>query len=310
MSNVTKKKKKSQIPVALVYFMTLILFLVVFAFAAKLLMDKIDNSNSEPDQPVVYIESYNTLYARVNSKGVLSDLCVIRVATEKEKILVTPISAFTISSTDNTSNLREVYENGGTKGLQSAVNKTFDINTDFYMTVSNDAFESFADFMGGIVYTPEEELYSLSQENDNNDIIYPEGQTASIDGKQIRLICQTPVFKEGRNGNMKFLGEAMYQLINNGFQQSSFTKNNLDNIFNILTENSDTNITKNDFKIHKSYFNTMLSKQLTPAIQFVPEGTWTDDKFVVSDDFKKTLATAYYNTEPDALQNDSEESSD
>ena len=66
-----------------------------------------------------------------------------------------------------------------------------------------------------------------------------------------------------------------------------------------MTSNSDTNITKNDHKLHKSYISEMLSENLEPAVKLVPEGTWTDEKhFTVSDSFKAELSDAYSKTEP------------
>ena len=108
---------------------------------------------------------------------------------------------------------------------------------------------------------------------------------------------------------MKFLGEVLYQLVNGAFQQKNITKNNLDNIYNIMTSNSDTNLTNNDYKLQKSYINEMLSENIEPAVKLVPEGTWTDEShFTVSDEFRTALADAYEKTEPEGAGISSEES--
>lgn len=52
--------------------------------------------------------------------------------------------------------------------------------------------------MGGITYTPDEELYYLSQDNDENDIAIPSGDLTNLSGHQIRLICQYPCFQRGQ----------------------------------------------------------------------------------------------------------------
>lgn len=305
MSDVIKKKKKtkSQAPVALVYFATLLVFLGIFCFFAIMLVEKIDSWKTAPQEEVQnFAPTYNTMYARVNSKGVLSDLFVVRISPEKNQIIVTPISAYTVVSNNNNLTLRDVYNNGGIRKLQKSVDETFKIKTDYYMTLTNDAFESVADILGGIVYTPDEELYYLSKNDDSNDVSFQAGKIATIGGRQIRLICQYPVFSEGRGGNMKFLGEAIFQLVNSGFKQPSITKNNLSNMYDILTKNTDTNLTKNDFKDHKVYFNKMLSDNLTPAVKAVPEGNWIDDShFKVSDEFIQYLAQIYANTEPKSI---------
>lgn len=296
-----KKKKKSQAPVALVYFATLLLFLAVFGLIASFLVERLA-SEEEPDneEVVTVVPAYNTLYARVNGKGVLLDLSVVRISPEKKQIVVTPASAYTVNAGDGLT-FREVYEQGGIKLLEKAVEETFEIETDYYIAINYDTFESVADILGGIVYTPEEELYYLSKTSDANDISYQAGKAVSIDGHQMRLICQYPVFSEGWGGNVKFHGEALYQLVNGAFQQANITKNNLDNIYNIMTSNSDTNYSNNDFKQHKPYIMEMLGENLVPAVKVIPEGTWIEEKrFSVSDEFKRNLAEVYKSTEPDS----------
>jgi len=300
MASARKKKKRSQAPVALVYFATMLLFLAVFALIASFLIERLIPTEETTESTVeTAAPSYNTLYARINSKGVLCDAALVRISLEQKRIIVTPISPYTVSETDNVSTLREVYANGGIKQFQKATAETFGVTVDYYISIDNEAFDSMSDILGGIVYTPEEELYYLSLDSDDNDVSYPAGVAASIDGKQIRLILQYPVFSEGSGGNMKFLGEVLYQFVNNAFQQVNITKNNLDNMYSVITSNSDTNYSSSDFKLHKSYITEMLDGTLEPAEKCVPEGEWTDDKhFKLSDDFKTELARLYAETEP------------
>ena len=263
-----KKKRRSQAPIALVYFITMIIFLFVIGMLALYALREfgvIGNDDSDSDAGIKS-PVYNTLFARVNSKGVLADATVIRVAPDAKKIIIMPVSAFTVSGSQT---MREIHEE---------------------VSLTNDAFENAADIVGGITYTPDEELYYLSQDNDENDIAIPSGDLTNLSGHQIRLICQYPVFKEGRNGNMKFLGTAVTMLINNAFQQTNITKDNLDNFYNIFTANSDTDWTSAQYKEEKSYLKDMLDQNLTPAEALVPEGEWTDDShFKVSDKFKESV---------------------
>lgn len=297
-----KKKRRSQAPIALVYFITMIIFLFVIGMLALYALREFgvignDDSNSDAGlkSPV-----YNTLFARVNSKGVLADATVIRVAPDAKKIIIMPVSAFTVSGSQT---MREIHEEGGMVKLEAAVADTFGITIDNYVSLTNDAFENAADIVGGITYTPDEELYYLSQDNDENDIAIPSGDLTNLSGHQIRLICQYPVFKEGRNGNMKFLGTAVTMLINNAFQQTNITKDNLDNFYNIFTANSDTDWTSAQYKEEKLYLKDMLDQNLTPAEALVPEGEWTDDShFKVSDKFKESVQTMLKDTAPSAAE--------
>ena len=297
-----KKKRRSQAPIALVYFITMIIFLFVIgmlAFFALKQFGVIGNDDSNTDSGIKS-PVYNTLFARVNSKGVLADAAVIRVAPDAKKIIVMPVSAFTVSGSQT---MREIHETGGMVKLEAAVADTFGITIDNYVSLTNDAFENAADIVGGITYTPEEELYYLSQDNDENDIAIPSGELTNLSGHQIRLICQYPVFSEGRNGNMKFLGTAVTMLLNNAFQQANITKDNLDNFYNIFTANSDTDWTNAQLKEEKTYLKDMLDQNLTPAEALVPEGEWTDDShFKVSDKFKESVQTMLKDTAPSAAE--------
>ena len=114
----------------------------------------IGNDDSDSDAGIKS-PVYNTLFARVNSKGVLADATVIRVAPDAKKIIIMPVSAFTVSGSQT---MREIHEEGGMVKLEAAVADTFGITIDNYVSLTNDAFENAADIVGGITYTPDEEL--------------------------------------------------------------------------------------------------------------------------------------------------------
>lgn len=156
-----KKKRRSQAPIALVYFITMIIFLFVIGMLALYALREfgvIGNDDSDSDAGIKS-PVYNTLFARVNSKGVLADATVIRVARDAKKIIIMPVSAFTVSGSQT---MREIHEEGGMVKLEAAVADTFGITIDNYVSLTNDAFENAADIVGGITYTPDEELYYLS----------------------------------------------------------------------------------------------------------------------------------------------------
>ena len=66
-----KKKRRSQAPIALVYFITMIIFLFVIGMLALYALREfgvIGNDDSDSDAGIKS-PVYNTLFARVNSKG-------------------------------------------------------------------------------------------------------------------------------------------------------------------------------------------------------------------------------------------------
>ena len=81
------KKRKSQVPVALVYFATLMLFIAVFGLIASFIIDKLNELNDpKPVNNKAPVASFNLLYAHVNSKNVLAEMSVVRVSPETNKV--------------------------------------------------------------------------------------------------------------------------------------------------------------------------------------------------------------------------------
>ena len=249
---------------------------------------------------MISVQTFNDLFARVNSKGVLSDMTLIRIDPTDNSILVVPISALTVN-TQNKVTMRDTYADAGMAGVKEAVEATLGMKVDNYATLSNESFERVCDIYGGITYQATEELYYLSQENDENDISISKGELVTLGGRQIRLLTQYPVFSNGKQGNNEFLGAAMESLINSMFQQSYITRDNLDNLYNIITTNSDTDMNIDDFKLQKSYIKDMLSGGIVPAVKMVPEGTWAenDENFTISDKFIEKLKEKAAETTPE-----------
>lgn len=296
-----KKKKRSQAPVALVYVITVLIFMALISmFAIYLLKAYHIIGQEENNEPVVTVRSFNDLFARVNSKGVLSDMTLVRIDPTNNSILVVPMSAMTLNSEDNAT-MRDVYSRAGMAGVKEAVEGTLGLNVDNYATLSNDAFERVCDIYGGITYKAPEELYYLSKDNDENDISIQKGELATLGGRQIRLLTQYPVYSNGKQGNNEFLGEAMESLINSMFQQAYITQDNLDNLYEIVTSNSDTDMNIDDFKLQKSFIKEMLASGITPAEKMVPEGVWgeNDETFVINADFIDRLREKAAETTPE-----------
>lgn len=290
------KKRKSQVPVALVYFATMLLFLAVFGLIAFFLINRIEELNQpEPPAPTPVTPTFNTLYARVNSKNVLGDMSIVRISPKNNSVTVIPMSSFIKADNDKT--FREIYNDGGIQDLKKSVESTLDLTVDNYLTISNKAFDNMVDLLGGVIYTPSEELYYLS-DNDADDISLRKGQTLTLVGRQVRLLFQYPVFSEGKSGNLEFMGMAMNSIIRSVFKQTSITTNNLDHMYEMVTENSNTDLDKTTYKEQKGYIKQMLSTNAVNCKMLLPSGVWTDDKMTLSLDFKNQLSQLIQQTEP------------
>ena len=296
-----KKKRRSQAPVALVYVITVLVFMALISMLSIYLLKTYHIIGEDKDDtPTVSVKTFNDLFARVNSKGVLADLTLIRIDPTDNSILVVPMSSSTVNSADNNS-LKNIYATSGMAGVKEAVEATLGMRVDNYASLTNESFERVFDMYGGITYKAPEELYRLSKENDDNDISIQKGELATLGGRQVRLLSQYPVYSNGKQGNNEFLGEAVESLINSMFQQSYITQDNMDNLYTIITTNSDTDMNVDDFKLQKSYIKEMLSGGITPAERMVPDGVWSEDgeTFVISQDFIQKLKEKAAETTPE-----------
>ena len=94
------------------------------------------------------------------------------------------------------------------------------------------------------------------------------------------------------------MGTAMDSLIKSTFKQTSITTTNLDNMYNIITENADTDLDKNKYREQKKYIKKMLDTNAINCKMLLPSGIWTDDELNLSDDFKEQLKNLIEQTEP------------
>lgn len=289
-----RKKRRSQAPVALVYFVTVIIFMALLSALSVYLLKRFNVIRTrQEEEQVVTNKIFNDMFARVNSKGVLADITIMRINPEEQTITVVPVPALMVTKNDASKTFRDVFDAQGMSGVRNEIEMTFGITVDNYITLTNESFERVADLCGGITYTAPEELYRLSKENDENDISIMRGELVTLGGRQIRLLAQLDdLFSNGRQGNNEFLGEAVESLVNNAFQQSNVTIDNLDNIYRIMTQNSDTDMDEDDWKLQKSYIKDMLTSGLSPAKKMVPTGKWSEDRFVIDQNFLSDVRLA------------------
>ena len=311
MSSAVKKKrrkKRSQAPVALVYVVTVLIFMGQTSMLAIYMLRSYGLiGTEEKEETSVSVQTFNDLFARVNSNGDLADMVFMRIDPVNNSILVVPMPAETLNKTNNMK-MGDIYKISGMASVKTAVEDTLGMRVDNYASLSNDSFERVFDMYGGITYKAPEELYYLSKKNNDNDISILKGELATLGGRQIRLLTQYPVYSNGKQGNNEFLGEAVESLINTMFQQDYITKDNLDNIYNIVTTNSDTDMNQDDFKLQKSYIKDMLTSKKSPAEKLLPTGTWgdKDSSFKINEDFITELKEKAAETMPEAGASSSE----
>ena len=123
---------------------------------------------------------------------------LFRVSPETNKVVLLPVSSYIkIDGSDKT--FREIYEDGGVVKLKNAVENTFNVKVDNYVTVSNKAYERLIDMIGGIIYTPKEDLYYIAK-NDADDISIRSGQAIYLVGRQNQIHFSVSGVKIGKKG--------------------------------------------------------------------------------------------------------------
>lgn len=289
------KKKRSQAPVALVYFLTLLLALSLAGGVSYYLLKKYEvfkptSADSKKDSTRVV----SILFARVDDTGDFKDLCVMRIDPFNKVINIVPQTD--VTKTSDGRNYREILKSGGMDLLKNKVSETLGgIPVDYYATVTNSAFEQVADLMGEMSYKAPQELYYISQESSKDDISLQKGDLVTISGRQIVNLATLDIFNNKKEGNLEFLGQALEQVVNNGFRQATVTKDNLFNIYEILTTGSDTNLTKDVFNEVRRYLEVMLDERDIPAKTLAPQGSWNSDytAFTMNSDYIREVSGTF-----------------
>ena len=257
-----KKKRRSQAPVALVYFLTLLLALSLAGGVSYYLLKKYEVfkpgvTDSEKDST----RCVGIMFARVNDTGDFQDMCVMRIDPFNKEITIVPQSDVTKTSDGKT--YREIMNSGGMELLRKkAAENLGGITIDFYATVTNSAFEQVADLMGGMSYTAPQELYHISQESSKDDISLQKGDLVTLSGRQIVNLASYDIFNDKKE---------------------------------IITTGSNTNLTKDAFNEIRRYLEVMLDERDIPAKSLTPQGSWNSDytAFTMKSDYISQVADTF-----------------
>lgn len=297
-----KKKRRSQAPIALVYFSTMVVFIVIFgAIAIKLMNEMV--LEPERSSSTVSVESNNPteennqtfLYMVKNDKNSLDSVMAARFMPADGRILLVPLSPYTTASADgNGQTLDQVFQSGGAKETVKAVSEVLGIDIDKYMSMGEKCFENLCDNIGSITYEVFENMYYV--DDDSDDVVnYSKGDKISLEGSQIRMFMTYPKYKNGYSQNVSVAGDLMKSLINNGFKLQT-TRDNLDSIYsNLLEESADKNFTQNDFSETEEFYYYVMDNYDNPAETLVPTGTWSNNgyKFTVDGTFKAQIKSMF-----------------
>lgn len=301
-------KKRSQINVLLVYVVTMIICLAVFGSCAILLLDifvtqpakkkaelQAAKEQAEEQAPEEADYSYaNETILFVGASGDdINAMALIRVLPQEEHVLVVPISKYTVSDVGGTSgSILGLYQTGGLTYLKASVEKAFGVHCDKYIKITDDGWKQLVEYAGGTsTYTFPEDMYYKNEETGELTIFSAGVATRTLWGDDIRRILTYPLYSEGEKTKVRAVGEMSVCLINSAFlTKGEELKNNLNNIFNTIYNNSDTDITSKSFKDVQSAYEHLLSSTVSPATYRMPKGSWNvNGYFTLDNDFKTEI---------------------
>lgn len=296
-----KKKRKSQAPIALVYFSTMVIFLVILGsialiFMKNLVLEPKKSSSVSISDNTPTDKNYQTFFYMVkDDKNNLETAMLARFLPADGKLMLVPLSPYTlITHGGSNQTMAQIFKSGGAPDTTSALGETLGISIDRYMSMGEECFENVCDNIGSITYEVLEDMYYIDKHSD--DVTnYTKGDKISLQGSQMRLFITYPKYKNGYSQNVTVAGEFMRSLINNGFKLQT-TRDNLESIYsNLLRESAEKNFSAGDFEETKEYYYYVIDNFDNPAYMLTPTGTWSDKgyQFTIDDAFKTQLKSAF-----------------
>ena len=306
------KRRTSQTPVLIVYVITMLLSLAIFGTAAVVLLDVFvkqpklarqaaaDGGNlSEADSPAEadYSSARETiLFIGANGDNI-NGMALIRVLPDTLSVKVIPVSPMIYTEVSGTSGTIEaLYDTGGFTYLKKAVETAFGVTCDKYIKITNDGWKSLVDYLGGTnsYFFPQELYYK----NESTGEITSFGQgaaTRTLYGDDIRRIVTYPLYDKGNETRVQVVGELAVSLINSACSHNSAgIVSNIQSIFNVIYNNSDTDITSRSFSGVRSAYEHIISQASTPASYRLPSGTWDSRGYFIIDESFKADAAEYF----------------
>lgn len=307
------KKRQSQTPVLIVYVISMLISMVIFGFAAIFLLDRFvtqpklerqkkqdaqDSSIAADDLKETDHSEARRTFLFIGAEGqTINGMALVRVLPDLLSVKVIPLSPMVLSSADGTEGtLSQLYETGGIKYLKKAVEEAFGIECEKYIKISNEGWSSFVEQLGGTQsYSFPQDLYYKNEDTGEITSFSKGTVTRTLYGDDIRRIITYPLYQNGSEDKVQVLGELSVSLINSACSNNSgsVTKN-MQSIFNVLYNNSDTDITSKGFTKIRDSFEYLIGNAKTPATYRLPSGSWDARGFFTVDASFKEDAKSYF----------------
>lgn len=304
------RKRASQAPVLIVYVVTMLICFVIFGSAAVVLLDRFvtqpkeELKDQQQDQEQVVVDdTYDYASARrtvlfVSAQGEdVTAVVLLRILPDTLAVKAVPLSTQTVATVgDTTGTLAALYEAGGMTYLSKGVEDATGISADKYIKISDDGFARLVEYLGGTsTYVFPTDLYYKDEETGSLTSFSHGPATRTLWGDDIRKIINYPLYENGAKDQLSVTGELAVCLINSAcYTNSTNLINNLQNVFNTIYNNSDTDITSKGFKDCREAYEYLIEEAQQPAVYRLPTGEWDENgRFIVGEEFKAELATYF-----------------
>ncbi len=302
-------KRPSQTPVLIVYVLTMLICMVVFGFAAIVLLDRFVTQpklarqaaaeNAETSQePGVTEKDFSQnretiLFIGANGESI-NGMALVRVIPDQLSVRIIPVSQMLLSSVSGTEGtLSQLNEIGGLNYLISGVETAFGIECDKYIKITNDGWKSFVEYLGGTsTYSFPQDMYYKDEATGEITSFSQGAVTRTLWGDDIRRIITYPLYTGGNETRTQAVGELATSLVNSACSQNSGSVvSNIQSIFNVIYNNSETDITSKTFADAREAYEYLIQNSTAPATYRMPAGTWDErGYFILSDAFKAEAA--------------------
>lgn len=295
--NSREAEKRSQLPVAFAYFLTLLLSLVIFGLIGFYIINRFVLKEDEPEQLSAVSNApsagdrFSVFYIQTDDNNVMQHGLLVRFLPDEGKIRISPVPAELLCDNKESGpaeKIGDIYAEKGPSAAKNALEDVYGMKIEKYMTVTNGAFDGIVDYVGGVTHTPTENMFYSDPEN-GEEISCIKGEKINLTHYQLRMYINYPTFANGRGENMKAASELLQSLINDAFMQIEMLENNMDNIFSVIYNNSDTNMTRNEYISSKKGLLYIMKNYTNPCESMTPLGTWAEDNFKIDESFPEEL---------------------
>lgn len=307
------RKKLNQTPVLIVYVITMLISLVLFGSVALFMLDvfvtqpklerqaaadqqgntAVDNTPKEVD----YSLARETFLFVGENGGIINGMALVRVLPDALSVRIVPVSQYTYSSVSGTEGtIQYLYELGGMSYLKTAVENAFNVSCGKYIKITNDGWKSFVDYLGGTnAYSFPQELYYKNETTGEITSFSQGAASRTLYGDDIRRIMTYPLYDNGNATRVQVIGELSAALVNSACSYNSGSVvSNIQSIFNVVFNNSDSDITSRGFTDVRDAYEHLVSESSSPATYRIPAGTWDSRGYFFVDEAFRTDIQSYF----------------